>query len=162
VLKALDKLPTSMPPTAHNHDDRYYTETEMNGALPSTAISLPSSANLNTYQTPGYYYTPANATAQTMTNTPWGTGTSTNAVSFSMVIVKHAGVTQIIRPYNTSGYEWQRQYYNGTWGNWVRMARTSDIPTAPVEMTGTTLGLVKLNGSYTFTGVINVPTPTLL
>jgi hypothetical protein len=29
------------------------------------------------------------------------------------------------------------------------------------EMTGTTLGLVKLNGSYTFTGVINVPTPEL-
>jgi hypothetical protein len=28
-------------------------------------------------------------------------------------------------------------------------------------MTGTTLGLVKLNGDYTFTGVINVPTPEL-
>jgi hypothetical protein len=104
VLKALDKIPS------------------LNGALPSTAISLPSSANLDTYQTPGYYYTPANATAQTIVNTPWGTGISMNAVSFSMVIVKHAGVTQIIRPYNTGGYEWQRQYYNGTWGSWVRMA----------------------------------------
>jgi hypothetical protein len=30
------------------------------------------------------------------------------------------------------------------------------------EMTGTTLGLVKLNGTYTFTGTINVPTPTLV
>jgi hypothetical protein len=29
------------------------------------------------------------------------------------------------------------------------------------EMSGTTLGLVRLNGSYTFTGVINVPTPEL-
>jgi microcystin-dependent protein len=28
VMRALDKIPTSMPPTAHNHDDRYYTETE--------------------------------------------------------------------------------------------------------------------------------------
>jgi hypothetical protein len=30
-----------------------------------------------------------------------------------------------------------------------------------LEMSGTTLGLVKLNGNYTFTGIINVPTPAL-
>jgi hypothetical protein len=29
------------------------------------------------------------------------------------------------------------------------------------EVSGTTLGLVKLNGNYTFTGIINVPTPEL-
>jgi hypothetical protein len=33
--------------------------------------------------------------------------------------------------------------------------------TTYAEMTGTTLGLVKLNGSYTFSGTINVPTPAL-
>jgi hypothetical protein len=37
----------------------------------------------------------------------------------------------------------------------------SDTNTTYAEMTGTTLGLVKLNGSYTFTGTINVPTPAL-
>jgi hypothetical protein len=29
------------------------------------------------------------------------------------------------------------------------------------ETSATTLGLVKLNGNYTFTGIINVPTPDL-
>ena len=37
----------------------------------------------------------------------------------------------------------------------------SNITDFPTEMTGTTLGLVKLNGSYTFTGTLNVPTPAL-
>jgi hypothetical protein len=37
----------------------------------------------------------------------------------------------------------------------------SDTNTTYAEMTGTTLGLVKLNSSYTFTGTINVPTPAL-
>jgi hypothetical protein len=42
---------------------------------------------------------------------------------------------------------------NGTW----------DVPpdTTYSEMSGTTLGLVKLNGTYTFNGTINVPTPAL-
>jgi hypothetical protein len=39
---------------------------------------------------------------------------------------------------------------------WV-LSKLDEIP----EMTGTTLGLVKLNGNYTFTGTINVPTPAL-
>jgi hypothetical protein len=33
--------------------------------------------------------------------------------------------------------------------------------TTYAEMSGTTLVLVKLNGNYTFTGIINVPTPAL-
>jgi hypothetical protein len=40
-----------------------------------------------------------------------------------------------------------------TWG--------ADNDTTYSEVSGTTLGLVKLNGSYTLTGIINVPTPTL-
>jgi hypothetical protein len=40
-----------------------------------------------------------------------------------------------------------------TWG--------ADNNTTYSEMSGTTLGLVKLNGSYTFTGTINIPTPAL-
>jgi hypothetical protein len=116
--------------TGHTHDDRYYTESELSAQLPNTAISLPANANLNNYITPGYYYTPSNATAQTMTNTPWGSGTSTSAASFSMEVVRHAGVSQILRAFNISGYEYQRQYYYETnWGSWVRMARMSDTMT---------------------------------
>jgi hypothetical protein len=87
---------------------------------------LPINADLNAILAVGCYYTPANATAQTIKNTPWGVGSSASAVSFSLEVVKHAGVTQILRTYNTSGYEYQRQYYNGTWGAWVRMARMTD------------------------------------
>jgi hypothetical protein len=194
---------------------------------------LLTGTDLNTILTPGYYCAPANATAQTIKNTPWGTGSNASAVSFSMEVVKHAGVTQILRTYNTSGEEYQRQYYNGSWGVWVRMARTTDeltplahthiksqitdfehtheksqitdfehihdvvsktangfVPRLPnettttkylrqdgawevppdtntdtdttySEMSETTLGLVRLNGSYTFTGTINVTTPPL-
>jgi hypothetical protein len=106
----------------------------MNGQIPKVAISLPTNTDLNSYTTPGFYYASTNATAQTMTNTPWGTGTSANAVSFSMEVVKHAGVTQILRTYNTSGYEFQRQYYDGTWGAWVRMARITDTPNDPTKL----------------------------
>jgi hypothetical protein len=45
----------------------------------------------------------------------------------------------------------------------LRQDGTWAVPpdTTHSEMSGTTLGLVKLNGNYTFTGTINVPTPTL-
>jgi len=39
--------------------------------------------------------------------------------------------------------------------------RTTILEEKAVEMTGTALGLVRQNGSYTFTGTINVPTPTM-
>jgi hypothetical protein len=39
VMRALDKIPTSMPPTAHSHDDRYYTETEVDTKLSGKAES---------------------------------------------------------------------------------------------------------------------------
>lgn len=32
-------FPTSMPPTSHSHDDRYYTEAEINSKLDSKANS---------------------------------------------------------------------------------------------------------------------------
>jgi hypothetical protein len=46
---------------------------------------------------------------------------------------------------------------------YLRQDGTWQVPpnTTYAEMSGTTLGLVRLNGNYTFTGTINVPTPAL-
>jgi hypothetical protein len=54
--------------------------------------------------------------------------------------------------------------YNATHGGtFLRKDGAWVVPpdTTYSEMSGTTLGLVKLNGSYTFTSTINVPTPSL-
>lgn len=37
----------------------------------------------------------------------------------------------------------------------------SDITDFPNEVSGSNLGLIKLDGNYTFTGILNVPTPAL-
>jgi hypothetical protein len=113
----------------HTHDDRYYTETEMSGAFPNTAISIPNGADLNSYTSPGFYFA-VPPSVKTLSNTPWGVSPTLNAVSFSMTVVKHAGVTQILNVYVNSGWEYQRTYDGETWDVWVRTARISDLPTS--------------------------------
>jgi len=46
---------------------------------------------------------------------------------------------------------------------YLRQDGTWEVPpdTTYAEMSDTTLGLVRLNGDYTFTGVLNVPTPEM-
>lgn len=88
------------------------------------ATIIPASANLNSYTTPGFYYCPANATVATLTNSP-----TTNA--FFMVVGKHAGTSQTLIEYMASGFHiYHRNYYNGTWGGWVRLYTTIDKPSA--------------------------------
>jgi hypothetical protein len=96
--------------------------------------------DLNDFRDAGFYYTPLNQVARTLYNSPWGNQSSA-AVSFSLQVVTHAGVTQILYVYNVSGEEWQRQYYDGVWGSWVRMVDTQS--------------------NLTITGIWNVPTPNL-
>jgi hypothetical protein len=56
-------------------------------------------------------------------------------------------------PDETTATKYLRQ--DGTW------QIPPDNDTTYSEMTDTTLGLVRLNGNYTFTGIINVPTPAM-
>jgi len=56
-------------------------------------------------------------------------------------------------PDETTTTKYLRQ--DGTW------QVPPDTDTTYAEMSGTTLGLVRQNGNYTFTGTINVPTPAL-
>lgn len=87
------------------------------------ATSIPANANLNNYTTPGFYYCPANATVATLSNRPTGN-------AFFMIVGKHAGTYQMLVEYMTSGFKvYMRNYYNSTWGSWVRTYTTIDKPT---------------------------------
>lgn len=98
-----------------------------NSATTATYLSanvMPANANFNSYTTPGFYYCGANATVSTMTNRPTGN-------AFFMIVGKHAGVSQTVFEYMTSGFKiYHRNSYNGTWGSWVRIYTTIDKPTA--------------------------------
>lgn len=85
--------------------------------------AIPANANLNDYQTPGNYYCAANATVETMSNTP-------SDYAFNLEVRAAAGVIQIFREYGYNSYrrDFIRGYYNGTWTAWKELAVTSDIP----------------------------------
>ena len=77
--------------------------------------TIPASSDLNTYQTAGFYYCPANATAATLSNCP-----TTSA--FSLLVEKHAGVKQTLTIYLTNNIStWIRNKYSTTWGTWYQI-----------------------------------------
>ena len=84
---------------------------------------IEASTNLNTLQSPGWYYCLANATAATLTNCP-----TDNA--FALIVSRHAGYNQLLIEYMTSGYKiYARNLYVSTWGSWIRLYTTIDKPT---------------------------------
>ena len=84
---------------------------------------LPLNTNLNSITQPGFYYSPYNAHVETMANRPTGN-------AFTMVVLKHAGVTQIITEYMTSGAKtFIRNYYDNTWGQWTSLMNENDVRT---------------------------------
>ena len=63
--------------TSHNHDSRYYTETEVNSGYYSLkdAAEIPAGADLNSYTGFGNYVSIDGARSKTLKNCPWtGTG----------------------------------------------------------------------------------------
>lgn len=126
--------PSTFPPSSHEHSE-----------FIKTAISIPSGSNLNSYTTPGLYYNPSNAQVQTMTN-------RASNYSFSLIVTKHAGVSQLWTDYSSSSHNiYHRNYYNGTWGSWKLLS-----------MDGHTHNYLPLNGG-TLTGELitngNLRTP---
>lgn len=80
-------------------------------------VRIPAGANLNNYTEPGMYYCPSNADAKTIANRP-----TDNA--FSLLVEQHAGVKQTLTEYlpTDTARVWFRNYYNGTWGPWIKAA----------------------------------------
>ncbi|EPO4110247.1 phage tail protein [Enterobacter cloacae] len=86
------------------------------------ASGIGNAADLNIYTTPGLYYQPANAQAQTGKNYP-------EANAGSLEVYKHAGITQIYRIYNNSR-SYIRTLYGATWSDWVKQYDAANKPSA--------------------------------
>lgn len=83
--------------------------------IPTDAIIIPASINLNNYQTEGDYFCPSNATAQTLVN-------RASDQAFHMKVSRHAGVNQTVTEYFTAGYNiYTRNFYDPTWGPWNKV-----------------------------------------
>lgn len=107
------------------------------------AVGIGNAADLNAFTTPGLYYQPANAQAQTGSNYP-------EANAGSLEIYKHAGITQIYRVYNSSR-AYIRTLYGGTWSAWTKQYDAANKPSpddiGAVNKGGDTMtGPLKVNG----------------
>ncbi len=104
------------------------------------AAGIGNAEDLNAYTTPGLYYQPANAQAQTGKNYP-------EANAGSLEVYKHAGVTQIYRIYNNSR-TYIRTLYSGTWSSWTKQYDAANKPTA-IDVSA-----IPLAGSTAVNGVV--------
>lgn len=78
-------------------------------------VVIPANADLSSYHTPGMYYCPSNADANTIANKPY------DSTAFSLLVEKHAGIKQTFTLYPANNIStWVRNYYNGSWGAWYQ------------------------------------------
>lgn len=99
----------------HTHDDRYYTESEMNTKLSKKAenIVLASDTNLNNITTPGFYSCGGD---NKITNKPNNTG------AIGLIVTHNASgnyYTQILTT-SSNANTYRRTCLNGTWSGWTQ------------------------------------------
>lgn len=88
--------------------------------VPITTLAT-AGADLNTFQSPGFYSCPANATAKTLLNCP-----TTNA--FALLVEQGAGVIQTLTEYMTSSTKIYKRHFYSSWGPWYRVYTSIDEP----------------------------------
>lgn len=118
-LTALKVLVSGAQGTEANALTRYDYFTRQ---LPERATRIPSGADLNTYQTAGFYYQDSNVDATSGSNYPTG-------LAGSLTVLKTAGVTQEYRVYGQS-LTFKRGYYGGAWSAWQKVYDAANKPTA--------------------------------
>ncbi|MBQ0225002.1 phage tail protein [Enterobacter ludwigii] len=155
--EALAATPKAVKAANDNANGRVPSGRKINGRALSADISITAqdifngqtvgignAEDLNAYTTPGLYYQPANAQAQTGKNYP-------EAMAGSLGVYKHAGITQVYRVYNNSR-SYIRTLYSGTWSAWAKQYDAANKPTAgevgalPVTG-GTVTGNATVNGT---------------
>lgn len=121
--------------TGHTHDDRYYTESEMNTKLAGKSDTSHShSTHLTTEIAAG-------ADLNTVTTAGWykchanataaGLKNCPTKIAFAMEVLLNAGVTQKVYEYDSSVPKvYIRNFYDSAWGEWKRIYTTADKPTA--------------------------------
>ncbi len=104
--------PSTYPASSHTHDDRYYTEGEINTLLNEKAVNkVLTNEDLNAITTPGFY---SAGGGNTVTNKP------SDIDNFGLIVIHKASgsyYTQILF-YDTVSY--RRICANGTWGSWTQ------------------------------------------
>lgn len=107
--------PSSFTPSSHTHDDRYYTESEINSKLAEKAvnIALAANADLNKVNTPGFYNCVG---GNSILNKPSGLD------AIGLIVTHNASgsyYTQILT--NSSNKDtYRRTCLNGTWSAWTQ------------------------------------------
>lgn len=101
--------------SSHTHDDRYYTESEMNTKLSAKAenIVLASDTNLDNVTTPGFY---SCGGGNSISNKPTGTD------AIGLIVTHNASgdyYTQILTT-SSNANTYRRTCLNGTWSGWTQ------------------------------------------
>ncbi|ATP09799.1 hypothetical protein CF134_18780 [Aeromonas salmonicida] len=90
---------------------RDFLESSLSIQTPSGALQIGGSANLNNYQTAGFYFQDSNASAGSGSNYP-------TAQAGSLVVTKAAGIIQEYTVYGT-GARYIRTFYSPNWSAWA-------------------------------------------
>lgn len=79
---------------------------------------LSANTNLNNITKAGFYHSPSNADAETISNTP-------SSFAFSLLVETHAGIKQTFTEYHPENPNtYIRNFYNGNWGRWFKLTMT--------------------------------------
>ena len=80
---------------------------------------VPAGGNLNSYITPGFYYSNSDADTTTILNTPVNN-------AFSLQVFSHSGCRQVLRVSTTAApWTYERNSYDGKWGRWCLTSGTA-------------------------------------
>ena len=101
--------------SSHTHDDRYYTESEMNTKLSAKSenIVLASDTNLNNITTPGFY---SCGGGNKITNKP----NNTDAIGLIVTHNSSGGYYTQILTTSSNANTYRRTCLNGTWSGWTQ------------------------------------------